>query len=267
MWRTPMNVSQLKEYPLYTISDTGKVFVTSTGKEIGYAKEKVGLRVKLTNINGEHKYVNLSKLVANTFLEDTPTRYVLFKDGNKYNPAANNLFYGRTKDTLKYLKETGEGSGKLTQASLMKLFEYNQETGIWYRISTGKEVGFLTGSKPNQYLTIEINDKPYKLHRLAFLYMLGEMPNVVDHINHNTTDNRWSNLRNTDVQGNARNIKYYGNSSGTMGVVVTAYGKYLARITVNAVQITIGTFMTLEEARDARKQAETAFGFHTNHGS
>lgn len=261
-----MNVRQIAEYPLYNVSECGRVFVAKTGTEVVRDINPVGYRVKLFTTN-DVKYVNVSKLVANTFLEETPSRYISFRDGNKYNPAASNLFYGRTKDTLKFLKETGECCGELTQESLMKIFEYNPETGLWIRLLTGKPVGFLTGKSPNQYLTVEITDKPYKLHRLAFLYMLGAMPNVVDHINHITTDNRWSNLRDTDVQGNARNIKYYGNSSGCMGVVVNSYGNYLTRITVDGVQINLGTFKTFEEAVTVRKEAEIKYGFHSNHGS
>ncbi len=42
-------------------------------------------------------------------------------------------------------------------------------------------------------------------HRLAFALMTGQWPNIVDHINRDRSDNRWSNLRDVTQRENAKN--------------------------------------------------------------
>jgi hypothetical protein len=80
---------------------------------------------------------------------------------------------------------------------------------------------------------------------------------VVDHINHNTLDNRRSNLR-ICLQGqNARNRrKDKDNTSGYKGVSRNKQnGKWIVRIRFNYRQITVGTFISLEDAAKAYKDA------------
>lgn len=96
-----------------------------------------------------------------------------------------------------------------------------------------------------------INGKVNYLHRFIL-----ENPNgVVDHINGNNRDNRRCNLRITDAKGNARNNISH-NKYGVNGIRKTPAGNYQARITVNYKEINVGTFKTLEEAQQARKEAE-----------
>lgn len=252
---------QLSEFPDYDLSPEGIVVHIPSNTTIKPRKNTKGYQVTL--FNSGKKYVkNLTNLLAATYLPEPRGRYVIPKDGNWFNLSIDNLVYSNRKDSLNFLS-----SGILTQEAILAIFEYNPITGIWYRLRTGKEVGYLTGSKPNQYLTVEINYKPYKLHRLAFLYMEGYMPNYVDHIDHNTLNNTWSNLRDVSSKENCQNRSKGNNSSGVLGVVRTANGNYLARITVDYNCICLGTFKTLEEAAQARKEAEKLYGFHENHGS
>ena len=57
----------------------------------------------------------------------------------------------------------------------------------------------------NLYTYIKIYNKRYRAHRLAFLYMTGEIPKLVDHINRLPWDNTWTNLRATNHRENALN--------------------------------------------------------------
>ena len=90
---------------------------------------------------------------------------------------------------------------------------------------------------------------------------------VVDHINHNPLDNRKSNLRICTQQQNSMNkSKHSNNISGVAGVSWKKdKHKWCARIIYNRKNIHIGYFDTLEEAIEARKQAEIEyFGEYRN---
>jgi hypothetical protein len=48
-------------------------------------------------------------------------------------------------------------------------------------------------------LVIDIKGKPYLAEHLAWLYVTGEWPkHAIDHVNGDTLDNRWENLRESD---------------------------------------------------------------------
>lgn len=86
------------------------------------------------------------------------------------------------------------------------------------------------------------------LHRWL---MNCEQDKVIDHINHNTLDNRRCNLKictNLENQQNKRN-----NTSGCVGVRWHSQGKkWNARIVINSKEISLGMFNTYDEAVNAR---------------
>jgi hypothetical protein len=96
------------------------------------------------------------------------------------------------------------------------------------------------------------------LHR----FLMGDPPGAyVDHINHNTLDNRKANLR---VCGNAANLRNGrlrpNNTSGHVGVRFDAErGKWHARIRVQYRTIHLGRFATREEAVRVRQDAEQRY--------
>lgn len=86
----------------------------------------------------------------------------------------------------------------------------------------------------------------------------------VDHINHNTLDNRKENLRICSNADNIRNGRIrVNNTSGVNGVYFDkSRKKWIASIKVNYKKINLGRFNNIEEAKKARKKAEEKY-FYT----
>lgn len=163
----------------------------------------------------------------------------------------------------------------INRAYLTKYFTYSPDSGEFHRVILRdgwgnetpivKRVGTL---RSDGYLEMSIDGHVYKNHRLAFLYMIGEWPNHVDHVNGVRSDNRWSNLRDVDRRENMKN-KCIGsnNTSGTLGVTwFPQTGQWRVRINANGDRVSLGLFDTLDEAVAARKGAERLLGYHSNHG-
>ena len=102
-------------------------------------------------------------------------------------------------------------------------------------------------------------------HRLAWLYHYGQWPNGdLDHINEVKDDNRISNLREATRAQNMQNVRRHKhNTSGYKGVSwMPDRHKWRAYIFVNYKQQHIGLYNSPEEARDARRSAETRLHSH-----
>lgn len=113
------------------------------------------------------------------------------------------------------------------------------------------------------YAVANIHGKVAKLHR--FLLNLEDKNQLVDHINHNTLDNRRKNLRICTPSQNAKNASPV-HGKGHLGIRQTRSGKYSVRISCDRKQMHIGTYDTLEEAKQARIEAERKYhgeyGYH-----
>jgi len=160
----------------------------------------------------------------------------------------------------------------LSQNTLKSLTHYDPITGLltWRvnngRARSGNECGrlHLFG-----YRTTCIQYVHYKVHRLIYLYMTGNMPKEIDHINHVRDDNRWNNLREvTRTQNSMNRSKSTNNTSGVTGVFKMNYGPggWRAGIKINGKNIHIGVSQDFDEAVAMRKAAENEYGFHKNHG-
>ncbi len=154
---------------------------------------------------------------------------------------------------------------EITQERLQELYNYEPVTGIFTCIRTDKQAS----SIHNGYVRMTIDYKDYYAHRLAFLYVTGNFPvDTVDHINHNKSDNRWSNLRVVTHQENCKNTPLYStNNSGTSGVYWHKRDKkWIACIYVNGKKKHLGCFDNKDDAIFSRKNANLAYGYHENHG-
>ncbi len=162
----------------------------------------------------------------------------------------------------------------ITQKELKQLLSYDKKTGLFTWISNNpmraSVLGTIAGSVGSKgYVNIEINNRTYKAHRLAWLYVTGSHPtDQIDHKNQKTNDNSFDNLREADNGINQQNsTRYANNSSGSTGVYPTKSGKFKALIRVNKKLITIGTCSTKDEAIRARQLKNVEYGFHENHGA
>jgi hypothetical protein len=108
-----------------------------------------------------------------------------------------------------------------SQERLKEILIYDPDTGIFTnKVSRGR--GGKAGSpagylRKDGYITIKIDKIDYLAHRLAFLYMTGSIPDLIDHKNRIRSDNRWINLREATSQSNNRNCTA-SSKSGYLGV-------------------------------------------------
>lgn len=150
---------------------------------------------------------------------------------------------------------------------LKEVLDYNPNTGIFIwkiDICTGKNnnrilvhKGERAGCVSNDYRYIKYNGKKYAEHRLAYLFTYGYIPEYIDHINGNKSDNRISNLREcTKAQNGQNKPKLSNNTSGYKGVFINPKsGKYIAKIRIDGDLCYIGTFDTPELAAKAYDKA------------
>lgn len=148
---------------------------------------------------------------------------------------------------------------ELNQEYLKSILHYNPETGsfIWLvKSGSNNLIGSYAGSITNRrYVSVGINDKRYMAHRLAFLYMTGYWPkDQVDHVNGIRDDNRWINLSEANNSQNQHNKNV--NINNLLGIKgVSSHGKnYRAYFSINNKRYHIGTYKTIEEAKNARDE-------------
>jgi len=173
---------------------------------------------------------------------------------------------------------------ELTQEYLKKCLTYDPDTGIfiWNRREdksksrntafAGKAAGCVqTGKKDgHKNRRIGLNGKYYLAYRLAWLYMTGAWPaEQIDHIDHDSLNDRWDNLREVSGGENQKNLpKYSNNTSGMTGVKWhNQANKWLAYITAAGKLTSGGLFTSFEDAVAKRKELEKKYSFHPNHGS
>jgi len=158
----------------------------------------------------------------------------------------------------------------LTQDLLIECFDYNQLTG-WFtnRYSRGRAgAGSRAGSETGHgYRRIIIGYNKYYEHHLAWLYIYGEWPDEVDHINGDRSDNKISNLRLCTRTQNCFNRKDGTGISGLKGAYLDPRSsKWFSKIQVGGQHKFLGNFDSPEEAHQAYLKAADElvgeFAFH-----
>jgi hypothetical protein len=162
-----------------------------------------------------------------------------------------------------------------SQAELKQILDYNPDIGIFTwkaRLSQSSKIGDVAGSKyKNGYIVIRANLIRYYAHRLAWIYIFGEISNniQIDHVNGIRNDNRLINLRlATQSQNNYNQKLSIKNTSGFKGICWDKkVNKWVARIQLNGKTHHLGTFTDKASAIAAVMQAREAMhGEFTNHG-
>jgi hypothetical protein len=146
-------------------------------------------------------------------------------------------------------------SSTITQERLKELLDYDPETGLftWRSRSSNRiQVGDIAGSySPYGYLQIRIDGRLYMAHRLAWLYINGELPKgILDHANLLKDDNRISNLRPATKSQNGANGPVRHN--GLKGAYwIDRAGRWLSQIQKGGKAIYLGYFHTEQQAHCA----------------
>jgi hypothetical protein len=154
------------------------------------------------------------------------------------------------------------GEQVLTRTVLKDLFEYDSQTGLFTRKSTGRVYDLVSTSG---YVLISVLGKTWMAQDLAWLHETGEVPSlVVDHIDHNRANNRICNLRLATKRENAQNKTVSRRSkSGVTGVhFVQKRSVWCVEIFVEGKRRRLGYFKNYEDAIAARLQAERMFQTH-----
>lgn len=142
----------------------------------------------------------------------------------------------------------------MNQQELKTLLHYDPPTGVFrwrHTPKRGMKPWDVAGNIDRQgYVQIKIGGKVLMAHRLAWLYVHGELPKQVDHKNMTRSDNRIDNLRAADNSCNGMNKRMQSNNTtGYKGVTFhKGTGRYHAKIQANGVRKSLGYYETAEQA-------------------
>jgi len=103
---------------------------------------------------------------------------------------------------------------------VLSAFDY-QDGNLIRKTGRVNEIGQVAGClhKATGYIHVKIKSKLYKAHRLVFFYHNGYLPEFVDHIDGDKSNNKIENLRSATKSENALNQKIRStNTSGFKGV-------------------------------------------------
>ena len=144
----------------------------------------------------------------------------------------------------------------ITTERLREVLNYDQETGkfTWLvRLSHRVEVGDVAGTTFNGYRHISIDGRRYRCARLSWKYVTGHWPGgFVDHLDTNSLNDRFSNLRDASRLVNSQNLRSprSDNKVGMLGVVAVG-DRFRSVIKPPGKRLHLGYFDTPEEAHAA----------------
>lgn len=146
---------------------------------------------------------------------------------------------------------------------LRSIIRYDHESGVLYwncnRCKT--KIGDVAGTKTDRgYISVCIDRKRYRGHRLAWLHYFGEWPSMqIDHVNGDRSDNSIKNLRECTQFENSQNMAFSSKKASKYpGVHFHAKtGKWRSAIRIDGnSRKYLGLFKTEQEAADAYSKAK-----------
>lgn len=155
----------------------------------------------------------------------------------------------------------------MTAVRAREIFHYDPATGLltWKEsISQKSKIGHAAGGLniTDGYLQVRAENKLYRVHRIAWLYMTGVWAGYIDHINGIRSDNRWANLRSVSNAENMQNcIKpHSNNTTGFLGVYFDKRKKkFRAQIMVHGEKVHLGTHETAKLAHEKYLEAKRIY--------
>ena len=150
----------------------------------------------------------------------------------------------------------------MTSDELKEILSYDASTGIFRRkvgLFPNREAGDIAGSTCEGFVCIKIQNKTYKTHRLAWLYVYGKWPaKQLDHMNGVRNDNRISNLREVTNSENNQNQSRARSDNGTglLGVSRGRPGMYVAFLGIGGKRLYLGSFSDPHAAHAAYLEAK-----------
>ena len=155
------------------------------------------------------------------------------------------------------------------RALVLQCLDYNKDTGVFtWKMQRGTiRIGSIAGSKLGDYWSIRLSNKTHLAHRIAILYVDGAFPAIgteIDHINGDSLDNSYSNLRvvSKTINNQNRRRAYKTNKSGYLGVhkePLYTNNPWKATIKVSGKSLSIGHFPTPELAHAAYIDAKRKY--------
>nr|WP_182312330.1 HNH endonuclease [Comamonas testosteroni] len=159
---------------------------------------------------------------------------------------------------------------QITAEKLRSIANYDPETGLFTR-KNGTKAGTLSH---HGYMRMKIDDKSYAIHRLAWLYMTGNMPvTSIDHVDGDKLNNRFSNLREANRSQNNQNGRAAKRKIDLPRGVCISHpsGRFKASISLGNKRRHLGTFNTPAEASEfyqlAADMLHGEFAFHRCQGA
>lgn len=153
------------------------------------------------------------------------------------------------------------------------LFKSERSFKQWNSGNAGQIAGWNEVRKDGYKVScISIFGRRYTSHRLAWIYMTGNQPpRAIDHINRNSTDNRWDNLRDGTLINDWNRSLSCKNTSGAVGVDYDyKRHKWKARASVTLLgdkrTIYLGSYDTKDEAACVAREFRRLIGYKDGHG-
>ena len=150
----------------------------------------------------------------------------------------------------------------LTKEMVLERFEYIDGAIYWktkpaISVTIGKRAG---GDHGDGYRCVSINNKRYLEHRIIFLMNHGYLPQFIDHIDCNRSNNKIENLREASIFQNNQNNPNVRSASGVKGVYFNKKrNKYQCQLWVNGKCKSVGYFENFDAAKNAMLEARAHF--------
>lgn len=142
-----------------------------------------------------------------------------------------------------------------------EIWSYDRDTGeLRWNVKPSKRLaaGTRAGKRNSRgYIVVKYRGAYYQAHRIIWLIVHGQTPEMIDHVNGNPWDNRLCNLRAATPRENQRNRRRNKTStSGIKGVRWDPRSKaWVARIRDGQRNLVLGRFKDISSAASAYAMA------------